>query len=128
MLEDGSTDQEFWATGLRSCSSGLSVLHAKTVEESLSIYRKRKIDCVVLDLDLGNSSGFELLGSLVPDPKHPNVAVVILTHLTNRYLHDLALSQGAKACLVKQWTSPQELIKSIENAVTAIGNRASIAD
>ena len=123
ILDDDSRDLAFWATGLRSSSSGLSVLEATSIEESLDICRKRKLDCVVLDLDLASSSGFELLTQLIPDPKHPKVAVVILTRLTSRYLHEVAISLGARACLVKQWTSPPQLSESVQKAITAVADR-----
>ena len=96
------------------------VLKAQTVRAALDLCQYQKVDCVVLDLDMDDSSGFEVLLRLIPDHKRPKVAVVVLTRLRNPNLHETALYQGAQACLVKQLTSARDLDEAIQKAVFSV--------
>jgi CheY-like chemotaxis protein len=50
-----------------------------TVKSALEVCRDQKMDCVVLDLDMDDASGFEVLLALVQDRKDRQIAVVVLT-------------------------------------------------
>jgi DNA-binding NarL/FixJ family response regulator len=78
------------------------------------------MDCVVVDLDLRDGSGFEVLLDLVPDRHNPSIAVVVLTKLGYRSLHEMAVYHGANACLVKEHTTAQDLHMAIQKAIAAI--------
>jgi CheY-like chemotaxis protein len=119
MIDDNPEDLESWSKGLAESSSQYSILKAETVKEGLNLCQYHKVDCVVLDLDMDDSSGFEVLLSLIPDPKHPEIAVVVLTHLKNPTLHETVLHHGAQACLVKQRTSPELLDQAIKTAIAS---------
>jgi DNA-binding NarL/FixJ family response regulator len=77
------------------------------------------MDCVVLDLELNDASGFEVLFALVPDRKHREMAVVILTHLLSPSLQQMVVEYGAHACLLKQNTSPQLLNQAIQASIAS---------
>lgn len=81
MIDDNPEDLESWSKGLAESSSQYSILKAGTVKESLNCCQYHKVGCVVLDLDMDDSSGFEVLLSLIPNPKGPQIAVVVLTRL-----------------------------------------------
>ena len=91
------------------------------MEIGLALYRSQRIDCVILELDFPDRSGFEVFISLVPLVRRPTVAVVVLTRLTHRGLWDLAKRNGAYACLVKEDTSGEELDHVIQSAIAMIG-------
>ena len=120
MIDDNPEDLESWSKGLAESSSQYSILKAGTVKEGLNLCQDHKVDCVVLDLDMDDSSGFEVLLSLIPDPKHPGIAVVVLTHLKNPTLHETVLHHGAQACLVKQRTSAMDLSDAIQKANVSV--------
>ncbi len=120
MIDDSSTDLLYWTARLRDVAPYYSVFHAASVHEGLSLCQSRKIDCVVLDLDMEESSGFEALVSLVPDRARPTMPVVILTRLPSRMLHDLAREHGARACLVKQKATARDLSECIQKAIADI--------
>jgi CheY-like chemotaxis protein len=117
MIDDNSEDLESWSKLLAESSSAYSILKAETVRAGVDLCVYQKIDCVVLDLDMDDSSGFEVLLHLIPDRKRPEIAVVVLTRLTNPTLHKTALHHGAQACLVKQWTSASDLDEAIQKAI-----------
>ena len=100
------------------------MLKADTVKSALDVCRDQKMDCVVLDLDMDDASGFEVLLALVPDRKQRQTAVVVLTRLVNPTLYKMAVECGAQACLVKQRTSPQLLDQAIETAIASTQGHA----
>jgi len=85
------------------------IVEAEDREAALALYRSRRCDCVVLELALPDQSGFQLLGDLVPSACRPRVAVVVLTHMTQTGVRALARLNGAYGCLVKQYTTGEDL-------------------
>jgi DNA-binding NarL/FixJ family response regulator len=88
-------------------------------QTGLDVCRHQKVDCVVLDLDLPDS-GFKVLFDLIPDRHRPKIAVIVLTRLHHPILHEVALHNGAKACLLKQQTRASDLDEAIQKAVAAV--------
>ena len=123
LLIDGNhTERAFYADGLKRCSPDYLILEATDGQSGLELYqRSRRIDCVVLEVALPDTSGFVLLLDFVPIPCRPDVAVIILTQLGHRGLWDLAMKNGAHAYLIKQLTSGQDLHGAIQNAVAVVG-------
>ena len=65
-------------------------------------------------------SGFDLLLELIPNPKQPSIAVVILTRLVYPTLCEIAKLNGAQDWLVKQSTSAEQLDTAIQQAVASV--------
>jgi len=61
MIDDNPEDLEYWSKLLRVSSSNYSILKAQRVRAGLDLCQYQKIDCVIVDLDMGDSSGFEVL-------------------------------------------------------------------
>jgi DNA-binding NarL/FixJ family response regulator len=122
LLIDGSAnDRAFYAERLRRCSSDYLVLEAADGPSGLAIYRSRRIDCVVVELDLPNQSGFEILINLVPIASRPHVAVILLTRNDRRGIWELAHQNGACACFVKRLMAVEDLDRAIQRAVGFVG-------
>jgi len=130
LVEDDPEQLAFWSNALRNCSSHYAVLEAAGGQEGLDLFRQQKVDCVLLDLDLSDSSGFQSLLDLIPDRRRPEIAVLILSRLWNPTLADMALQNGAHAYLIKQHTSVDALDEAIKNAIssvaTALGERPKV--
>ena len=71
MIDDNPEDLESWSKQLGESSSQYSILKAQTVRAGLDLCQYQKVDCVVLDLDMDDSSGFEVLLRLIPDHLRP---------------------------------------------------------
>jgi CheY-like chemotaxis protein len=122
LIDGNAADRAYFAEGLKSCSSDYLILEATDGESGLDLYRRfQRIDCVVLELDLPDRSGFEVLVSLVPIASKPNVAVIVLTRLTKRGVWDLARQNGAIACFVKRHIGSEDLDRAIQHAVALVG-------
>ena len=120
MIDDNAEDLESCSKALAESPSRYSILKAQTVRAGLYVCRYQKVDCVILDLDMGDSSGFEVLFHLIPDRKRPKTAVVVLTRLTSPTLHDTVLHCGAQACLVKRFTSSHVLDDAVQEAIVSV--------
>ena len=66
-------------------------------------------------------SGFRLLVNLIPRPRHPDVAVIMLTRYDLPSLAALACDHGAHAYLVKSRCSGDKLHMAIHKAIATVG-------
>jgi DNA-binding NarL/FixJ family response regulator len=122
LLIDSSTNQRtYWADQLKRCSADYEILEAADGQSGLDLYRSRRIDCVVLELSLPHQSGFKTLTELVPRASRPNIAVIVLTLMTHPGLSDLAKHNGAYACMLKNFTTGEDLDRAIRRAIAFVG-------
>ena len=120
LLVDGDDESRtYFAERLRQCSSDYIIFQAER-RRGLEMYETVSVDCVVLELHLPDTSGFELLVDLVPVASHPEVGVVVLTRLNNPSLLNIALKNGAQGVLQKSMTSGDVLDKAILKAISAV--------
>lgn len=119
IIDDNEADLEYWSETVRNFASNYTVLKARDCKSGLTMCQDRKVDCVLLDLDMPDS-GFHALLELVPDRKIPKTAVVIFTRLVHPTLSEMARQNGALAYLVKQHTSSEELDTVIQRAISSV--------
>ncbi len=103
------------------------MVEAVTGRSGLDICARQPIDCVVLEIDLPDMSGFEVLAKLVPRAYHPEIAVIVLTRLPNPFLFDVAIKNGAQAALQKTVGSGDLLAPSILKAITTVQRNYRLA-
>ena len=120
-IDGNDADRTHFARKLKACSPDYAILEATDGDSGLRLYRSQRIDCVILELDFPDRSGFEILVHLVPIVRRPHVAVLVLTNNVYRGLWDLAKANGAYACLPKQYTSAEALDSSIRKAIATVG-------
>jgi DNA-binding NarL/FixJ family response regulator len=122
LLIDESQSQRSYSIGqLKGCSPDYEILEASDGESGLKLYRSRQIDCVVLELNLPDQSGFEVLLDLVPVPSRPHVAAIVLTEIFHPAVWELTLKNGAYACLCKRDATGEELHRAIQGAIALVG-------
>jgi DNA-binding NarL/FixJ family response regulator len=120
LIDDDPHYRDYYAQRLQASVSNYDVVQAATGRSGLDICARQPIDCVVLEIDLPDISGFEVLAKLVPRAYHPEIAVIILTRLPNPFLLDLAIKNGAQVALQKTLGSGDLLAPSILKAVSAL--------
>ena len=97
LLIDGDLeDREHYTQCLQTSSPDYLVVQAETGRAGLALCKYHSLDCVVLELDLPDMSGFEVLLKLVPRVQHPEIAVIVLTRMANQYLLEAAIRNGAQ--------------------------------
>ena len=120
LIDDDPHYREYYAQRLLASSSNYDVVEARTGRSGLDICARQPIDCVVLELDLPDMPGFDVLAKLVHRAYHPEIAVVILTRLPNQFLLELAIKNGAQAALQKTLGSGDLLAPSIRKAISTV--------
>jgi CheY-like chemotaxis protein len=121
LLIDGDHEErEYYTRRLRTTSSDYVIHEAATGLLGLDMYESHCIDCVILELELPDMSGLGVLLKLVPLPQSPEVPVIILTRLNFLSLTELAMLNGACACLYKNFASGDFLHEVIGQASSAL--------
>jgi DNA-binding NarL/FixJ family response regulator len=120
LIDSSKKQRTYWADQLKRCSSDYEILEASDGQSGMELYRSREIHCVVLELGLADRSGFQTLVELVPIARRPQVAVVVLTQMTERGVWDIAKDNGAYTCLIKKYTSGDDLDKVIQRAIAFV--------
>ena len=78
-IDGNDADRTHFARKLKECSSDYAILEAPDGDSGLALYRSQRIDCVILELNFPDRSGFEVLVHFVPIVRRPHVAVIVLT-------------------------------------------------
>ncbi|SLM48135.1 protein of unknown function [Nitrospira japonica] len=120
LIDGNKTDRTYWATRIRQDAPDYVVLEAEDGETGLSLCNSRRVDCVVLELDLPDMSGFQVLVQLVPRVRYPRIAVIVLSRLIHTSLAQLARTNGAQAYLTKSRISGDDLIGAIRKALAVV--------
>ena len=120
LIDDDPHYCEYYAQRLHASTSNYDVVHAAAGQSGLDICARQPIDCVVLEIDLPDMSGFEVLAKLVPRTYRPEIAVIVLTRLPNQFLLDLALKNGAQAAFHKTVGSGDLLEQAIRKAIGTV--------
>ena len=120
LIDENLKDREYYSQRLQTASPDFVILHATTGQSGLALCQQQSVDCVVLDIQLPDMSGFEVLLKLIPRPSHPDIPVLILTGIANEYLWEAAIKNGALAALYKPMTSGDALDKAILKAIATV--------
>jgi DNA-binding NarL/FixJ family response regulator len=121
LIDSHMEDRRYWAQRLNLSSPDYVVLEADTGSAGLAICQSQRIDCVIIELSLTDMSGFEVLVKLVPRASHPKIAVIMLSRIALHPLAQLALSNGARAFLIKTHLSGDHLDLAIRKALATVG-------
>ena len=116
-IDDETESRQYWLGELKRVSPDYTILEAVDGQSGLHICRNEKVDCVVLDLDLPDTSGFEILLSIRDDRNLRQIPVVVLTRIPSPVIHDLTRENGAKTCLSKRHTSAFTLADAVKRAM-----------
>src|SRR5262245_57288389 len=80
-IDGYDTDRHYYAQRLKQSCPDLHIYEAASGEKGLELYSANVIDCVILELELPDISGFEVLVKLVPIARAPELPVIVLTQL-----------------------------------------------
>jgi DNA-binding NarL/FixJ family response regulator len=122
IIDDNEEDLKQWARALTSSSLNYAVLESSSAQSGLTLFQENVVDCVLLDLDMP-VSGFHALLELIPDRTRPQIAVIILTRLCHPNLFEMAIHNGAQACLLKQRISANDLDTAIQQAIATVKSK-----
>jgi DNA-binding NarL/FixJ family response regulator len=122
LLIDGyDKDRTYYTDRLKNSLPDCVVLEAKDGQSGLDLYKSRRIDCVVAEIQLPDMAGFELLSQVVPIMIPQEVAVIFLARAALPASVDFASRHGAQSVLLKRLTSGEELAQTIRQAIAVVG-------
>ncbi|PID76070.1 MAG: hypothetical protein CSB23_00210 [Deltaproteobacteria bacterium] len=88
-------------------------LHAMSGEEALSALREFSVDLIILDINMPEMDGFQILEHLKGNEETENIPIIVLSGLNRANLKVKALERGAEDFIVKPFTGP-ELIARVK--------------
>ena len=117
LIDHNEKDRTYYAQQLRILIPNCIVLEATDGRSGLALYNSKQIDCLILELELPDQSGFDVLIKVVNQVHRLPVAIVILTRLDSPRLALLARVKRIRAVLVKHSTLGDELAPVIQRAI-----------
>jgi DNA-binding NarL/FixJ family response regulator len=127
LIDGNEQEREYYAE--RLSSPYYVIYQASTAASALALCKSRPIDCVVLELDLPDMSGLQLLVKLVSVARRPEIATIVLTRVVHPDILELAKKNGALLALQKSATSGDVLQNAILKAMSTVrrdGKRVEI--
>jgi two-component system response regulator HydG len=120
IIDGDDTGRQYHADRLKLSSPDYQVFEARDGQSALELIHSRPFDCVILDLTLPDMSGFEILIKLVPLARKPEIPVIVLYKIPSVAIFEVAMQNGAYACLHKAATSGDLLDRTIVKAISTI--------
>ncbi|MDD5749647.1 MAG: response regulator [Patescibacteria group bacterium] len=113
IVEDDEFLLQMYTTKLEL--EGFGVVEATNGREAIKVAKKEKPDLILLDLNLPEIDGFEVLKQLRQDEETKEVKVIVLTNYSQKEHIDRCLELGASDYLIKAHFVPSEVIKKIKD-------------
>lgn len=115
VVEDNPTDRELVRYLLEARFKEVQVLEAATLQAAVAIMSREDVECVILDLQLPDSTGTATFTELYG--RFPNVPFVVMTHNRDRQLALEMIQLGAADFVIKNFTDEEELFHRIVFAI-----------
>lgn len=126
VIDDSSVDREIYARFLaRDPRHHYEILEAETGREGLDLLAERPVDCVVLDYNLPDTDGLDILDELRASNRE-QVPVVMLTGAGSEAIAVETMKRGCQDYVVKSAASADGLLQAVENAIEKVTLRREI--
>lgn len=99
--------------------AGYDVETASNGEDGIEKAKQIKPDLVLLDIMMPRVNGFDALQKMRQDPATAKTPVLMLTALVQESTKQRAQQAGAQGYIVKSETMPGEVIKKIQETISA---------
>jgi CheY-like chemotaxis protein len=122
VVDDSATVRKFVAASLNM--KGFRVVTAADGIEALERMPAEKINLIILDLNMPDMDGFELMRTLRETPEHRDIPIIVLSSMTDLKNKDLAIEMGAVAYLEKPLSAEaiqREVLRFVNKTVKQTG-------
>lgn len=117
IIDDSDKDRFLYRHYLQKSAQPYEVYEAADGDTGIRLAERLNPDCILLDLNLMEQSGYEVLAHLVGLERPPKRSVIIVTGLGQDILREGALALGAAGFLLKSQTDAATLDLAIRNAI-----------
>lgn len=116
IVDDDQMNRELLETVIKR--AGFLVTHANSGAQALRLIAATPPDLILLDVRLGEMSGYDVCSRLKSEPETRSIPIIILTAADNEDDHQMALRSGADAFFPKMrgW---QPLLESVKTMLGA---------
>jgi uncharacterized membrane protein/AmiR/NasT family two-component response regulator len=113
VVEDNADDRKLFRYMLESRFSTevVRIQEAHTLEKALDVLCQGGIDCIILDLNLPDSTGKATFTQL--HERYYHIPIIVMTHTKDRQLAIEMVQSGASDYIFKQFTDEEELFNRI---------------
>lgn len=115
IIDDTKGDHEIVEEYLRESGGDYQFYHAYNAAEGLELFRKKQVDCILLDYHMPDKDGLELLKQLTEGDKV--VPVIMTTGDGNEYVAVTAMKLGSQDYIPKKVLSANLLKRVVDRAV-----------
>jgi CheY-like chemotaxis protein len=117
IVEDENALNQAYQIILRQ--AGYTVVSAYDGEDALQKAASHTPDLILLDLRMPHMDGLNFLRHYKLRELHPDVKVIVFSNYDIQQDIDEAYDQGADRYILKAWASPKELLKVVQDTLTA---------
>ena len=110
IVEDDETERKSIVELIGAEETEVDVVAVGSSEQALSELEKRPIDCMVLDLKLPDTTGFDLLEAIKKEERFEGLPVIIYTGKDLSRREETRLRKYAQSIIVKDVSSPERLL------------------
>ncbi|MTJ07773.1 PAS domain S-box protein [Anabaena sp. UHCC 0204] len=116
IVDNSETDRAAYSSYLQSdLINNYDILEAETLKAGLELWQSQHLDVVLIDCNLPDGNGLELLEAMGKDCPEAKLPVIILTDQEDEKIAVCAIKKGAIDYLVKQNITQFSLSHSIHN-------------
>lgn len=127
LIDDNATDRHIIKRYLqRDLEHQYLFIEADTAERGLQQCHAPPPDCILIDYNLPDMSGLELLAELVGKSDRPLCPIVMMTGGGDEKIAVQAIQGGAQDYLVKSTLTPETLLMAVDNAIEKVQLRLNI--
>jgi signal transduction histidine kinase/DNA-binding response OmpR family regulator len=114
IVDDSDIDRDTYIRYLQSDTDySYEITKAETLEEGLELWRSQHPDVILLDINLPDGNGLELLEAMSKNPSPEQSCVIILTGKGDEQTAVRAMKLGADDYLVKSHVTPLSLCHAV---------------
>jgi len=116
IVEDDTFLLNMYADKFRAEKFDVSV--ADNGIKALKLAQENKPEIILLDILLPKKNGFEVLEELKANKETSNIAVILLTNLSQKEEVKKGMDLGAKDFLIKAHFMPNEVVKKVKQLLS----------
>ncbi len=112
MVEDDQFIRQLYSRQV--AKAGFGVQSTASGKEGLELLDKNKYDLLMLDLNIPDVSGFQILEHLQKNPK-PGMTILILSNVAQDDYIKKGMEMGAAAFVVKSTYTPEQVVSEVKS-------------
>ena len=127
LIDDNPADRQLVKRYLqRDREHDYVFVEAETGERGLKQCLAEPPDCILIDYDLPDISGLELLTELTGTSERTIFPIVIMTGVGNEMVAVQSMQRGAQEYLIKNNITPETLLITVDNAIKKVHMRLRV--